>query len=341
MLFVVILFLWLSLLIYLLMAGADFGAGILELFSRGKNKSLIRETSYHVMGPIWEANHMWLIIAVVVLFVGFPAVYTTVSVYLHIPLVIMLFGIIARGTSFSFRNYDAVKDQWQKYHSKIFVYSSFITPLFLGIIAGSAVSKNIDPGANSFTSAYINSWLNWFSISTGLFTVSLCGFLASVYLIGEVREQSAKQIYLHNARIMNLSIIVCVIAIFIAASGGKIPLKYWIFGNIIGLTTVACSIISLVLLWAMIYKGNVRMMRFFAGLSVTSLLVAVTYPHFPNIVLFKNGESLSLLEVGSAKTIQVLGIALLLGSLFILPAFIFLVYRFGKKDDGALVEKTK
>src|ERR1700760_3360671 len=131
MLYVVILFLWVSLLVYLLMAGADFGAGILELVNRKKNRTIIRETSYHVMGPIWEANHMWLIIAVVILFVGFPDVYTTVSVYLHLPLVVMLFGIIARGTSFSFRNYDAVKDHWQKFHSGIFVYSSFITPLFL------------------------------------------------------------------------------------------------------------------------------------------------------------------------------------------------------------------
>src|ERR1700760_2525167 len=127
MLYVVILFLWVSLLVYLLMAGADFGAGILELLNRGKNRSLIRETSYTIMGPIWEANHMWLIIAVVILFVGFPEVYTTVSVYLHIPLVIMLLGIIARGTSFSYRNYDAVKDHWQKFHSRIFISSSFAT----------------------------------------------------------------------------------------------------------------------------------------------------------------------------------------------------------------------
>src|SRR5271154_3045839 len=132
MLYVVIGFLWVSLLIYLLTGGADYGSGILELFSSPQDRDQIREKSHQAIGPIWEANHMWLIIAVVVLFVGFPEVYTTVSIYLHIPLVIMLLGIIARGTSFTFRNYDAVKDQMQEHYNRIYMYSSFITPLFLG-----------------------------------------------------------------------------------------------------------------------------------------------------------------------------------------------------------------
>jgi cytochrome d ubiquinol oxidase subunit II len=121
MLYIVIGFLWVSLLIYLLMGGADFGAGILELFARETNKSQIRKTSYQAIGPIWEANHMWVIIAIVILFVGFPDVYTTVSTYLHIPLVVMLMGIIARGTAFSFRNYDAVKDRMQNVYNRIYV----------------------------------------------------------------------------------------------------------------------------------------------------------------------------------------------------------------------------
>src|ERR1700704_2189554 len=101
MLYVVIGFLWASLLIYVLSGGADFGVGVIELFASRIHKDKIRTGSYRAIGPIWEANHMWLVIAVVVLFVGFPQIYTTVSVYLHIPLVIMLLGIIARGTAFS------------------------------------------------------------------------------------------------------------------------------------------------------------------------------------------------------------------------------------------------
>ncbi len=133
MLYVVIAFLWVSVLLYLLLGGADFGAGILELFASGKTKKITRKMMHRVIGPIWEANHMWLIIAIVILFVGFPAIYTTTSIYLHIPLVVMLMGIIARGTAFSFRNYDAVQDDMQMVYSRIFVYASDITPILLGI----------------------------------------------------------------------------------------------------------------------------------------------------------------------------------------------------------------
>jgi cytochrome d ubiquinol oxidase subunit II len=132
---------------------------------------------------------------------------------------------------------------------------------------------------------------------------------------------------------MNLAMFVCVLGVFIAAFRKDIPLASWVFGNSVGLAAVTCSVISLVLVWTMINQGKVRAMRFFTGLMVATLLAAVTYAHFPHIVLFKNGDSLSLLKTGSAKAIQTLGIALLSGSILILPAFIYLVYRFGRKDD--------
>src|SRR5579864_8883912 len=205
MLYVVIVFLWVALLLYLLLGGADFGAGIIELFTSEHNKVKTRKISYEAIGPIWEANHMWLIIAIVILFVGFPTIYSTMSVHLHIPLVIMLLGIIARGTAFAFRNYDAVVDNMQKVYNKIFVYSSFITPMFLGIIAGSAVSGYIDPNADTFLSAYIDSWLNWFSVSIGFFTVSLCGFIAAIYLIGEVQDEAERRRFVRKAMQMNIA----------------------------------------------------------------------------------------------------------------------------------------
>src|SRR6478609_5611808 len=132
MLYVVIIYLFLSILLYVLLGGADFGAGIVELFTSSKNKRKTRNTLYHAIGPIWEANHMWLIIAIVILFVGFPPIYTAMSIYLHIPLVCMLIGVIARGTAFVFRHYDAIRDDMQWLYNRVFISSSFITPLFLG-----------------------------------------------------------------------------------------------------------------------------------------------------------------------------------------------------------------
>ena len=338
MIYVVMAFLWMALLLYLVMGGADFGAGIIEMFTSSANKSRARKIMYNAIGPIWEANHMWLIIAIVILFVGFPVIYTTMSTYLHIPLLIMLMGIIARGTALTFRNYDAVTDNMQVVYNKIFVYSSFITPLFLGIIAGSAVSGRIDPQATDFLSAYIYSWLNWFSVAIGFFTVALCGFLAAIYLIGEANDEAERKRFIRKARIMNVAAVVAGAIVFIASLTEKIPLVEWVFGNTVGALAVTAASISLVALWYFIIKGKRFIIRVLAGFQVTMILLTTTYRHYPNIVILKNGGYLSLLaNQGADKAIEGLGVALLAGSLFILPALAYLIYSFQRKDKGRFV----
>jgi cytochrome d ubiquinol oxidase subunit II len=250
MLYVVIAFLCFAILLYFLLGGADFGAGIIELFTSTNNKSRTRRTMYRAIGPIWEANHMWLIIAVVILFVGFPVIYSRMCTYLHIPLLIMLLGIIARGTAFSFRNYDAVKDdKMQDLYNHIFVYSSFITPLFLGIIAGSVISRQIDTGAQTFLTAYVFGWLNWFPVAVGFFTVALCGFLAAIYLIGEAKEQTDVRRFIKKAIIMNAVAVGFGGLVFLAAEYENVHLAYWIFGNPVSLVAVIAASLSLILLW--------------------------------------------------------------------------------------------
>ncbi len=338
MLYVVIIYLWTAILLYLLLGGADFGAGILELFTSGKNEKLTRRTMYRAIGPVWEANHMWLIITIVILFVGFPAIYTTMSIHLHIPLVIMLIGIIARGTAFTFRHYDAVVDDMQKVYNHIFTYSSFITPLSLGIIAGSAVSGRIDPGANDFISAYIAGWLNIFSIAVGFFTVTICGFLAAVYLVGEADNELHRQYFSRKAFQMSIAALICGALVFAAGKVDNVPVYKWIFGNAVSIIAIGAAAISLPMLWLLLKLKRTKYIRVLAGFQVTMILLATTYAHYPNIVLFANGGYLSLLEhKGHAKTIETLGWALLLGSIFILPALFYLMYSFQKKsrDTGA------
>jgi cytochrome bd ubiquinol oxidase subunit II len=332
MLYVVMIFLWVSILLYILLGGADFGAGIIELFTSEKNKSKTRQTMYMAIGPIWEANHMWLIIAIVILFVGFPVIYATMSVYLHIPLAIMLLGIIARGTAFAFRHYDAVVDNMQKVYNKIFVYSSFITPLFLGIIAGSAVSGTIDTAATSFADAYIFSWLNWFSFATGLFTVAICGFLAAIFIIGETDDEGEKTRFIRKAKHMTIAAFVAGILVFVAGYFEGIPILRWLFENPLALAAISAALISLIIQWIFLYSRNTNTLRILAGFQITMILLAVTSRHYPNIVSLKGGKSLSLLEhAGHEQTIFYLGVALLVGSVFILPALYYLLYSFHRK----------
>jgi cytochrome d ubiquinol oxidase subunit II len=332
--YVIISFLCFAILLYFLLGGADFGAGIIELFTSAKNKGKTRKTMYHAIGPVWEANHMWLIITIVILFVAFPRIYSTMSVYLHIPLAIMLIGIIARGTAFVFRHYDAVKDQMQEVYNKIFIYSSFITPLFLGIIAGSVISGKIDTNANDFISAYVLSWFNYFSIAVGLFTVALCGFLAAIYLIGESKAEEDKKRFIKKAEFMNIAAVVCGMSVFIASKIDSVPLTTWVFKNHVALTAVILASLSLVLLWYLLLKGKTKVLRVLAGFQVTMILVAISYAHFPNFIRFKNGTTLSLFEsIAPIKTVQSLGVALLLGSLLILPFLGYLFYKFQQKEE--------
>jgi len=336
MLYVVIGFLFFAVVFYFLLGGADFGAGIIELFTSDGNKSRTRRTSYQAIGPIWEANHMWLIIAIVILFVGFPVIYSQICTYLHIPLLIMLLGITARGTAFSFRNYDAVKDErTQALYNHIFVYSSFITPLFLGITAGSVISRQIDPAADNFLTAFVFSWLNWFSVAVGFFTVALCGFLAAIYLIGEAKEQFDVKRFTKKAVIMNAVAVGFGGLVFLAAEVENVHLAHWIFGNPVSLTAVIAASLSLVLLWYLLRMGKTKIIRILAGFQVTMILVSVGYRHFPNVMMVKGGNNLSLLtNHAPAATINDLGWALLVGSLFILPALGYLYYSFQKKKDA-------
>jgi cytochrome bd ubiquinol oxidase subunit II len=337
MLQVVIVFLWLALLLYLLLGGADFGAGIIELFTSDKNKNKTTRTMVRTLGPIWEANHMWLIIVIVILFTGFPEIYSVISTYLHIPLLIMLLGIIGRGTAFAFRHYDAVEDNMQIVYNKIFRFSSFVTPLFLGIIAGTTVAGTINPHATGFLDAYIFSWLHFFSVTVGLFTISICGYLASVFLIGETEKESERNRYVMKARSMNIAAAVTGGIVFIAAKWDHVPLAEWLFGNGVGLTALSAALISLVIQWILINRGKKKIIRALAGFQIAMILLATTYYHYPRIVLMSDASFLSLIENrGHDKAIQSLALALLIGSLFILPALFYLIYSFQKKSPREL-----
>ncbi|MBY0067430.1 MAG: cytochrome d ubiquinol oxidase subunit II [Empedobacter falsenii] len=333
MIYVVIAFLWVAICLYLILGGADFGAGIVELFSEKSYKKRTQKIMYNSIGPIWEANHMWLIIAIVILFVGFPKVYADVSNYLHIPLVIMLLGIIARGTSFTFRNYDAINDKWHNLYDVIFTYSSVVTPLFLGIIAGSIVSGSIDDNAFSFQDAYIFSWLSWFNFSVGIFTVVICAFLASVYSIQTVKNEEDKVILRKRAKLYTALIFVAGALVFAVSLWKNIPLFSWITSEIYGYIAIAIASISIVLLLSALNKAKDSLLKVYAGIIVMMILFAASYSHFPNLVLFKDGSTLSLLtDYGAMSTINMLAWALLLGSIFILPFLFYLIYSFNQKQ---------
>ena len=150
------------------------------------------------MGPVWEANHVWLVLAVVILFMGFPRAYGALSIRFHIPITLVLIGIILRGCAFSFRSYDTVTDRFHHYYSGIFRLSSVLTPMMLGVVAGAAFFGK--DGGTSFVDIYVLPWLGFFPFSVGLFTCALLAFLASVYLVGEGSDPDVQMVFVKRRK---------------------------------------------------------------------------------------------------------------------------------------------
>ncbi len=333
---IVILFLWGSLLFYIVTGGADFGAGIVELFSKKANKRVIREMMHKATAPIWEADHMWLVLAVVILFVAFPVVYSTISSFFFIPLTVMLMGIVGRGTSYAFRNSGAGIRWLQGVDNWIYVISSLVVPMFLGMTGAGFFAGKVDPAAVRFSDLYVYNWLNWFSVAAGLFTVMLCGFLASLYAIGYTGNGQDRYKLIPQAIATNIGMVVFVIAGFEAARIEQIPLWDWVFGDVYGAFAAAPALLANILLWLMIFFRKTRGIRLLAAFEVFAFQLVVLWNRYPSIIMPKHGIRF---QINSAqvdnKTINALAFTLVIGGAVILPALGYLVKRFEWTDEKA------
>lgn len=337
MLEVVIIFLFLSLVLYVLLGGADFGAGIVELFLRKNEMEEKRELIGKAIGPIWEANHMWLIIIVVILFMGFPDVYGQVSIFLHIPLTCLLIGIVLRGTAFTFRHYDAIKDDSQKYYNLIFKYSSLWTSFFFGVLAGALTSQKINPDALTFADLYVFDWLNIFCLTTGLFTVCIFGFLASVYLIGETTNEEIKKYFIRIGRILLIAMVTSGGLVFLASELTGAGLTARFIDHPFAIATIILTTISLPVLWNALRKGRVVLSRLTAGFQVMMVVLTWVVVYSPYILIYSNGTGLNLYEAAAPPaTISTLAWALLVGSCFILPSLFYLFKIFKSKSASTV-----
>ncbi len=329
MLYVVLAFLMVSLLLYVLLAGADFGAGIIELFSSKKSQSITKKTVYRVIGPVWEANHIWIIIMVVILWVGFPEFYNVLTVYLHIPLTLVLLGVTLRGVSFVFRHYDAFKDNSQILYDWMFRISSLITPIFLGMTFGAMVSGNIilETSNMSFFEVFIHPWLNSFSILNGLFFAALCAFLASVLLIGEANKEERK-IYVGKARVANVIVVFLGFSVLSIGYINNIKFVTDFIENPYAISLVVLSALIIFPLTYSIKKASKIKSRFLVGVQVILILLAAILTHYPYLLITANNK-ISIVDTASTpKVIEVLGISLLIGGAIILPGLFHLLKSF-------------
>lgn len=321
-------FLAVSILFYCLFAGADFGGGMLEAVSGTDHREEQREIISRAIGPVWEANHVWLILAVVILFTGFPNAYSQLSITFHIPLTLMLVGIILRGCAFTFRHYDAVQDRSQRYYSAIFRTSSFITPLMLGVVAAGTLLGNSSPVEAGFFAAFVRPWANLFCFSVGIFTAVLFGFLAAVYLIGETSEAAIRGIFVRRAIILNGLAMLVGVAVFLAAEIDGLPLARLFAGRALSLASMAGATIVLIPLWIAVRRNRVQMARILVAAQVGLVLIGWFRLQFPVILNSKSSPLTIYTAAAPEPTLRYLLYALIAGSVIIFPALFYLLKIF-------------
>ncbi len=336
---ITVTFLGLALFLYCLLAGADFGAGVLELFLNKNDRQNQRKIIDRALGPVWEANHMWLILIVVILFMGFPSIYTTVSIYLHLPLTAMLFGIIARGCSFTFRHYDAVQGRSQKPYTFFFIFSSIWTPFCLGLVTGALVPGRIHSSA-SYYSGYIRPWLSPFPIALGAFTVILFALLASIYIIGETPHNSNRQPLILRAKIFSMASVFMGALVFVAAEKDGIHLMQEFLHSPFSSLCLTLATLSLPILWWVFKKNWIWIPRMIAGFQIALILAAWLNIQFPVLIHMQNAADLTFFNSQAPEaTLRQLSLALGFGSILILPALYYL-FRVFKLEQSPSLEKS-
>jgi len=174
-----------TLVAYAVLAGADFGAGVWDLLSRGPRGAAQRRAIAEAIGPVWEANHVWLIFLIVLLFTCFPSAYAAASTALFWPLHLVLIGIVLRGASFVFRAYGSATAGAQAVWSRIFGAASALTPMLLGMCLGAVSAGGIRARGVAVSGESLSAWLAVFPAMTGVLALLLCAYLAAVYLAWE------------------------------------------------------------------------------------------------------------------------------------------------------------
>ena len=212
---------------YALFGGADFGAGFWDLIAGGADRGeRPRALVDHSIGPVWEANHVWLIFCLVVLWTAFSEAFASIMLTLFVPLTLAALGIVMRGSSFAFRK-SVLRTRDRRTFGAIFAVSSVLVPYCMGAVAGAIASGRVPSGGKAGDAW--DSWVNPTSILGGVLAVAACAYLASVYLVWDARRlDDSSMVEYFRRRAVVAAIVVGVIAfagIFVLHSDATLPLR--------------------------------------------------------------------------------------------------------------------
>lgn len=322
----------LSLTVYLLSGGADFGAGFWELFARGQRGRREQRLIAQALAPIWEANHVWLIVAIVLIMGAFPKVVPVLATALHVPLLLMLLGISFRGAAFVFRHYGPRDNAYQRRWSFIFAASSTFTPFFLGCALGAALSGaiRVSPGG-VVTTDFVSEWLAPLPIAVGVFTLLTGIFLSAVYLGVEAKEADIREVFRRRSLVTGVLVGMSAWGVLLL-SASEAPLLHrgltqhpwsWQFHALTGLLALSC-------LLALGLK-RLKLARALAVAQTTAVMFGLGMSSFPFLV----PPNLDIYNSAApAESLRVILLTGAFGLSLLAPSFGYLYWVFKFRPSG-------
>jgi cytochrome d ubiquinol oxidase subunit II len=305
---------------YAVLAGADFGAGFWDLTAGGAERGeRPRELVDHSIGPVWEANHVWLILVLVVLWTAFPETFASIMLTLFVPLTLAALGIVLRGSSFAFRK-SLGRTPGRRVLLAVFAISSILVPYCMGAVAGGVASGRVPEGGKAGDPW--SSWVNPTSIVAGLLAVSVAAYLASVYLVWDAHrlsDPSMVEYFRRRAAVMAVVVgVVGFAGIFVLRADAR-----YVFDGMTAralplvLLSGLCGIGSLILLLRASHRGA----RVLAAGAVASVIWAWGVAQWPYMLPTTLKVSDAAAPSGTLTTVLVVFGAF---AVLILPSLVFL-----------------
>ena len=327
----VAVFILLSLIVYALMGGADFGGGMWDLLAMGPRAKQQREAIADAIAPIWEANQVWLILVIVLLFTGFPRGFAAMMTALNIPMTAMLLGIVLRGSAFMFRRYDVRDDAVQRRWSTAFGVASFFTPFFQGVTLGALTTGQIRVEQGHVLTGVMAGWLTPFALACGVFALGLFAFLAATYLTVDTKDDPKLQ---EDFRLRSLwsglALAPIAFMVFLTSKRGAPEMyhgltRWW--APVLLAWTSLFAVIALVALWL----RRFAVARLAAIGQVAFILVGWGLAQYPNLVT----PDVTVTNAAAPElTLRLLVIALGFGAILLLPSLAYLFYIFKGRKRG-------
>lgn len=301
---------------YALLGGADYGGGVWDMLARGPRKEAQRTLIADAIGPVWEANHVWLILVVVLLFTAFPPAFAMLTTVLHIPLTLMLVGIVLRGSAFVFRQYGAPEagHRW----GVVFAVSSLLTPACLGFVLG---ALSIGP-----------TWWAPYPLAVGILATSTFAMLAASYLAVELAASDDEQAALLRGDFRRRFAIAAVMTAMSAAAAAVLAPPVFarsLLAPVRAVPVIGGFGVSLTLAFVASRRRHDRLARAAAIVAVALLVLGWGIAQYPVVV----APDLTLESAAAPRiTLQLLVPVIVVGAVILVPSLWWLmrVFKSGK-----------